>query len=61
MDRPKLRKCPACKNIVGAGSRECPRCGIDFRARRIRQVILWTSAFAFAAWMARGYLIPWIP
>ena len=60
MDHPKLRKCPACKNIVGTGSRECPRCGIDFRRRRIRQVILWTSALAFAAWMARDYVRPMI-
>ena len=35
-----LRKCPACKNTVSTETRWCPICAIDFRARRIRRVLL---------------------
>ena len=41
-----LRKCPACRDTVGAESDECPRCGINFRTYRIRQVVVWMTTLA---------------
>jgi uncharacterized paraquat-inducible protein A len=38
-----LRKCPACKDTVGAESPECPRCGVNFREYRLKQLMLWTT------------------
>lgn len=36
-----LRKCPNCKDTVGADSEECPRCGVSFRAVMLRRLLLW--------------------
>ena len=36
-----LRKCPACKDTVGAESPECPRCGVNFRAYTIKRLMIW--------------------
>lgn len=52
-----LRKCPACKNVVGTESYCCPRCGIDFRARRIRRAIMYLAGLALVAWTAHHYFI----
>ena len=38
-----LRKCPACKDTVGAESDECPRCGINFRSYRMRRIMFWMT------------------
>lgn len=38
-----LRKCPACKDTVGAESPECPRCGVNFRGYMIKRVMFWTT------------------
>lgn len=38
-----LRKCPACKDTVGAESPECPRCGVNFRGYTIKRVMFWTT------------------
>ncbi|MGE5611600.1 MAG: hypothetical protein ACM359_20285 [Bacillota bacterium] len=53
-----LKKCPSCKNIVSMDSYCCPRCGIDFRALRIRRVLKWTCLLALAAWLIHRYLLP---
>ena len=37
-----LRKCPSCKEIVGAESEICPRCGVNFKAAQIRRVVIWS-------------------
>ncbi|HSZ55704.1 MAG TPA: hypothetical protein VK797_08595 [Tepidisphaeraceae bacterium] len=36
-----LRKCPACKDTVGAESPECPRCGVNFREYMIKRLMIW--------------------
>jgi hypothetical protein len=36
-----LRKCPACKDTVGAESPECPRCGVNFRSYTIKRLMIW--------------------
>ena len=36
-----LRKCPSCKEIVGAESEICPRCGVNFKAAQIRRIVIW--------------------
>ena len=46
-----LRKCPACKNVVSMESYCCPRCGIDFKARKIRRFLFWMIVLAIAGWM----------
>jgi RNA polymerase subunit RPABC4/transcription elongation factor Spt4 len=45
-----LRKCPSCKDIVGADSAECPRCGVNFRGAQIRRVILWVIFVLVVSW-----------
>lgn len=46
----KLRKCPGCKDIVGADSEECPRCGVNFRSATVRRLLKWTIVLALIAW-----------
>lgn len=53
-----LKKCPACKNIVGTESYCCPRCGIDFKAMRKRRVLFWLLLLAGAAWLVYKYVMP---
>jgi predicted nucleic acid-binding Zn ribbon protein len=53
-----LKKCPACKNIVGTDSYCCPRCGIDFQAMRTRRIIFWLVVVGLAAWVAYKYVMP---
>ena len=36
-----LRKCPSCREIVGAESEICARCGVNFKAAQIRRVVIW--------------------
>ena len=52
-----LRKCPACKNIVGAESPECPRCGVTIRAVYIRRFMTWTMLAALIAWTICHYAL----
>jgi uncharacterized paraquat-inducible protein A len=42
----RLRKCPACRETVGAESPECPRCGVNFRAAAFRR---WLTRFIAGA------------
>jgi hypothetical protein len=44
-----LRKCPACRDTVGAESEECPRCGVNFRAAMIRKAVMWSSVVLIAS------------
>lgn len=53
----KLHKCPACKNIVSMDSYCCPRCGIDFRARRIRRFVTWICLLGVAAWVFHKHFL----
>jgi uncharacterized paraquat-inducible protein A len=46
-----LRKCPSCREVVGAGSAVCPRCGVNFRGAAIRRVIRWTLIVGLTAWI----------
>ena len=41
-----LRKCPACKDTVGAESEECPRCGVNFRSYIIKRYAMWLTTLA---------------
>ena len=36
-----LRKCPSCREIVGAESEICARCGVNFKAAQIRRLVIW--------------------
>jgi hypothetical protein len=51
-----LRKCPACREIVGAESAVCPRCGVNFRAALIRKIVVRLAAVAFIAWGVAHYI-----
>ena len=52
-----LRKCPACKELVGAESIVCPRCGVSFRAAMTRKVLLWTVLLIALAWAVMHFAI----
>jgi len=51
-----LRKCPSCREIVGAESEICPRCGVNFRAAAIRRFIIRALTAAILIWTACHYL-----
>lgn len=53
----KLRKCPRCKELVGAESEICPRCGAAFREVILRRVAFWTIVAALLIWLAIHYLV----
>ena len=50
-----LRKCPSCKELVGADSLECPRCGVSFKAAAFRRLLRWMVILAGIAWIAGHY------
>ena len=52
-----LRKCPACRDTVGAESEECPRCGINFRAYAIRRYAIWITTLAATALAVSHYAL----
>jgi RNA polymerase subunit RPABC4/transcription elongation factor Spt4 len=52
-----LRKCPSCKEIVGAESEVCPRCGVNFTAARIRRLVIWILSMALALWCAGHFVL----
>lgn len=52
-----LRKCPACKDTVGADSPECPRCGINFRQYLIRRTLVQIGVLALLAWAVAHFLL----
>ena len=51
-----LRKCPACKDMVGAESPECPRCGVNFRGFLIKRYAMWLTTLAILALAAVKWL-----
>jgi RNA polymerase subunit RPABC4/transcription elongation factor Spt4 len=52
----KLRRCPNCKDLVGAESTECPRCGVSFRAALVRKIVLWTALVLAVAWTVSHFV-----
>jgi uncharacterized paraquat-inducible protein A len=52
-----LRKCPSCKEIVGAESEVCARCGVNFRAAQIRRIVIWTMSLGLLLWLASHFLL----
>ena len=52
-----LRKCPSCKELVGADSLECPRCGISFTAAMFRRLLRWTVIVAATGWIVGRYVL----
>ena len=52
-----LRKCPACKDMVGAESPECPRCGANFRGALLRRVVMWTTGIAVLGLAMSHYVL----
>jgi hypothetical protein len=46
-----LRTCPSCHNRVAADNVYCPRCGVGFRAARIRRFLLWAALIALPTWL----------
>jgi uncharacterized paraquat-inducible protein A len=53
----QLRKCPACKDTVGAESPECPRCGVNFRAFLVRRIVMWILFAALLAWAVAHFAL----
>jgi hypothetical protein len=51
-----LRKCPACRETVGALSDVCPRCGVNFRGAAIRRVIRWMLILWLVGWLLGRYV-----
>lgn len=47
----QLRKCPACKETVGAESLTCPRCGVNFKAASLRRIVYWIVVLGFFVWL----------
>ena len=52
----RLRKCPSCRDMVGADSVVCPRCGINFRAALRRKIIVRTLAGAALVWLVCHFI-----
>ena len=55
-----LRKCPSCREMVGAESDVCPRCGVNFRAAQIRRLVIWILATAVALWFAGHFILKFV-
>ncbi|MGA2230613.1 MAG: hypothetical protein ABSH22_06910 [Tepidisphaeraceae bacterium] len=51
-----LRKCPSCREIVGAESITCPRCGVSFRAASIRRFVIRALSIAIILWGIAHYV-----
>jgi hypothetical protein len=51
-----LKKCPSCKNVVSWESYCCPRCGVEFRAIRIRRALAVICILGLVAWLVRRYM-----
>ncbi len=52
-----LRKCPACREVVGAESIICPRCGAHFRAVVVRRFFFWILVAAAIFWAVCHFLM----
>lgn len=52
-----LRKCPSCKEIVGAGSDVCPRCGVLFRIATLKRFLTWLVSSALVLWCAGHFVL----
>ena len=52
-----LRKCPNCKDTVGAESEECPRCGVNFKAAQRRRIVIWTLSAALLVWVVSHFFL----
>jgi hypothetical protein len=52
-----LRKCPSCKDLVGAESDVCPRCGASFRGAMLRRVMFWVILMGAGLWAVGHYVI----
>ena len=52
-----LRKCPCCKETVGADSIECPRCGENFRSAQMRRLMIWALAVAAVLWLVNHFVV----
>jgi len=53
----KLRKCPSCREIVGAESAECPRCGVNFRAAQFRRIVIWAFCVGLLLWLVGHFAL----
>jgi len=52
-----LRKCPSCRDLVGAESEVCPRCGVNFRAAQIRRIVMWITTAALLIWLVSRVIL----
>jgi uncharacterized paraquat-inducible protein A len=52
-----LRKCPSCRETVGAESTICPRCGVDFKVAAAKRVIRWVVIILLIVWIAAHFLL----
>jgi uncharacterized paraquat-inducible protein A len=51
-----LRKCPSCRDLVGAQSVVCPRCGVNFRVAQVRKIVLRTLSALLLFWLICHFL-----
>lgn len=52
-----LRKCPSCKEIVGAENDVCPRCGVLFRMATLRRFLTWFLSSALVLYCAGHFVL----
>jgi uncharacterized paraquat-inducible protein A len=52
----ELRKCPSCRDLVGAESIVCPRCGVNFRSALIRKIVLRSLSVMLLAWLVGRFV-----
>jgi len=53
----QLRKCPACKDTVGAESLTCPRCGVNFKAAAVRRGVARTVGALVLLWLIVHFVL----
>jgi uncharacterized paraquat-inducible protein A len=52
-----LRKCPSCRDTVGADSEICPRCGVNFRGAAIRRILRWALFLALLLFVLGHFVL----
>jgi hypothetical protein len=53
----RLRKCPACKETVGAESLTCPRCGVNFTAAAVRRGVVRSVGVLVLIWLIVHFVL----
>ncbi len=51
----RLRKCPACPNLISIDTEMCPICGCNPRWIRLRRLAAWALMAGAAGWAVVHY------